>query len=307
MERQLKIVSHSNHNFHNSPYAAAASRTRLTDVNAQHHPEDPATPPQVAAFFDLDKTVIATSSAHAFGREFLHNGLISASEAIELYLAKASFMLGGHSGEQMDTSRDQLADMVSGWDVAQVREIASQALHTVVTPTIYAEARELIESHQAAGHDVIIISASATLLVELIAAELGVDTVVGTELAVLDGKFTGEVSFYCKGPAKAEAMRRLAAEHGYDLTASYAYSDSATDIPMLETVGNPAAVNPDRQMKKSALENSWDILSFRNPVPLFQPPTAREVTIGTSVLAGLAAVTVGGLWWAKRTTSRGSA
>lgn len=306
MARKLEMVDPTGHIIHSSPYADAPPRIRLADVSQQDHEQGTASPSRVAAFFDLDKTVIATSSAHAFGKEFLHNGLITPSEAIGLYLAKASFMRGGQSSDQMDSSRDQLTDMVAGWDVARVREIAAETLHTVLTPTIYAEARELIESHRAAGHDVIIISASATVLVELIAQELGVDTVVGTELAELDGKFTGEVSFYCKGPAKADAMRQLAAERGYDLAASYAYSDSATDIPMLEAIGLPAAVNPDRQMKKMALANSWNILSFRNPVPLFQPPTAREITIGSSVIAGLAAVTVGGLWWAKR-TSRGSA
>lgn len=306
MARTLEMIDPTGHIPHSSLYTDALSRITLNPVSQQDQEQDTQSPGRVAAFFDLDKTVIATSSAHAFGKEFLHNGLITPTEAVGLYLAKASFMLGGLSNDQMDSSRDQLADMVAGWDVARVREIAAETLHTVVTPTIYAEARELIESHRAAGHDVIIISASATVLVELIAKELGVDTVVGTELAELDGKFTGEISFYCKGPAKADAMRQLAVARDYDLTASYAYSDSATDIPMLEVVGQPAAVNPDRQMKKTALANGWDILSFRNPIPLFQPPTAREITIGSSVLAGLAAVTVGGLWWAKR-ASRGSA
>ncbi|WP_156229859.1 HAD family hydrolase [Corynebacterium occultum] len=262
-------------------------------------------PRRVAAFFDLDKTVIATSSAHAFGKEFMHNGLISTAEAIELSMSKATYMFSGHNSTQMDSSRDQLATMVTGWDVEQVRAIASDALHHVVTPTIYAEARELIEKHRAAGHEVIIISASATMLVELIAEELGVDQVVATEMETSEGKFTGEISFYCKGPAKAEAMRRLAEENHYDLDASYAYSDSATDIPMLEVVGNPTAVNPDRQMKKKSLENGWEILSFRNPVPLFQAPSARELTIGSSLFAGVAAA-VGGLLWARR-ARRGTA
>lgn len=303
MASEPEKINFNDHLFHTSPYQNASPRTRLTSVTNREVEHVAGTPGRVAAFFDLDKTVIATSSAHAFGREFLNNGLISASEAFGLYLAKASFMLGGQSSEQMDSSRDQLTDLVAGWDVNQVRAIASEALHTVVTPTIYQEARELIESHRAAGHDVIIISASATQLVDLIAAELGVDRVVATELEVVDGKFTGAVDFYCKGAAKAEAMHRLAEELGYDLAASYAYSDSATDIPMLEVVGNPAAVNPDRQMKKNALENGWDILSFRNPVPLFHPPTARDVTIGTGVIAGLAALTVGGVWWARRVSS----
>lgn len=305
MQTKPARVNLSSHAFHSSHYAHGLHSVRLTDVTHQEQRSAVIGPRRVAAFFDLDKTVIATSSAHAFGKEFLHNGLISPGEALEISMSKATYMFSGHSSSQMDSSRDQLASMVTGWDVEQVRAIAAEALHHVVTPTIYAEARELIEKHRAAGHEVIIISASATMLVELIAAELGVDQVVATEMETSAGKFTGEISFYCKGPAKATAMRRLAAANHYDLSASYAYSDSATDIPMLEAVGNPTAVNPDRQMKKKSLENGWEILSFRNPVPLFQAPGARELTIGSSLFAGVAAA-VGGLLWARR-ARRGTA
>lgn len=256
--------------------------------------------PRQAAFFDLDKTIIATSSAHAYGREFMHNGLISTTEALQMSLAKASYVMAGHSSEQMDASRDQLTTLVSGWDVDEVQRITESALHTVVAPTIYSEARELIRFHQSAGHDVIIISASASQLVRPIAAELGVDKVVATELEIVDGRFTGEILTYLKGEAKADAMRGLAQEHGYDMSESFAYSDSSTDIPMLELVGNPVAVNPDRAMKKAALERGWEIRSFKDPVPLFQMPNARDISIGAGVLAGLVAVTAGGIWFAQR-------
>lgn len=262
--------------------------------------------PRVAAFFDLDKTIIATSSAFAFGREFMHNGLITTSEALQMSLAKATYMIAGQSSEQMDSTRDQLAALVAGWSVEQVRTIASETMHNVVTPAIYAEARELIAFHRNAGHDVIIISASASHLVDLIAEELGIDRVVATELEVKDGRFTGEILFYCKGAAKAQAITDLAAENNYDLSVSYAYSDSATDIPMLQAVGKPIAVNPDRAMKKAALENGWEIRTFRDPVPLFQMPSPREISIGASIVAVISAAAAGGIWWAQR-GRRGSA
>lgn len=255
---------------------------------------------RVAAFFDLDKTIIATSSAFAFGKEFMHNGLITPAEALQMSLAKANFMFSGLSSEQMDSTRDQMATMVKGWSVEEVRQIATETMHSVVTPAIYAEARELIQFHQAAGHEVVIISASAKILVELIANELGVDKVVATDLEAKDGHFTGEILHFCKGPAKSEAILRIASEEGIDLDASYAYSDSATDIPMLEMVGNPVAVNPDRPMKKKALEAGWDMRVFKDPVPLFTMPNAREVGIGASVVAGLAALVAGGIWLAQR-------
>ncbi|MEJ5997738.1 HAD family hydrolase [Corynebacterium sp. H130] len=252
--------------------------------------------PKVAAFFDLDKTIIATSSAYAFGREFMSSGLISPKAALQMSLAQATYILAGHSGEQMDRTRDQLTAMIAGWELEQVRQIAEETMKNVVSPAIYQEARDLIRFHQNLGHDVIIISASATELVTPIAKELGVHHIVATELATKDGVLTGEVLFYAKGPAKAEEIKRLAQERGYDLDRSFAYSDSATDIPMLETVGNAVAVNPDRALRRAALANDWEIKSFRNPVPLFTVPSTKEVSIGTGVFVAVAALTAGGFW-----------
>lgn len=269
-------------------------------MTAQNHSETPATrtPARrpVAAFFDLDKTIIATSSAYAFGKEFMHNGLITPADALQISLAKATYMMMGQTSEQMDSSRDQLTAMVRGWKVDEVEHIVHETLHTVVTPAIYAEARELIDFHKAAGHTVVIISASAETLVRPIAEELGVDVIAATELEVIDGEFTGEILHYRKGPAKAEAVLDIAEELGIALEDSFAYSDSATDIPMLELVGHPVAVNPDRPLKKHALENSWDIRAFKDPVPLFTLPNAREVGIGAGVVAGVAAVVAAGFW-----------
>lgn len=261
---------------------------------------------RTAAFFDLDKTIIATSSAFAYGREFMNNGLISHAEAMQMSLAKASYVMVGQSSEQMDSTRDHLAALISGWDVEEVLRIAEEALHNVVTPAIYSEARELIRFHRSAGHDIVIVSASASQLARPIAAELGIDDIIATELEIVDGRFTGEILSYLKGPAKSEAMMRLAEERGYDMSASYAYSDSATDIPMLQAVGNPVAVNPDRAMKKAALEHGWEIRTFKDPVPLFQMPGAKEIGIGAGVLAGIVAVAAGSIWAAGRGRPRAS-
>lgn len=251
-------------------------------------------PERVAAFFDLDKTIIATSSAFAYGREFLHNGLITPHDAMSLSLAKASYMFAGQSSAQMDSTRDQLTAMVAGWSEKQVREIVHETMHSVLTPAIYSEARELIQGHQQAGHEVIIISASARQLVEPIAKELDIDKVISTELEIIDGKFTGTVEFYYKGSAKADAITELVDEHGYDLQHSFAYSDSVTDAPMLELVGYPVAVNPDRALKKLALERGWEIRSFKDPAPLFQMPGAKEIGIGAGLLAGVIALITAG-------------
>lgn len=254
---------------------------------------------KIAAFFDLDKTIIATSSAFAYGKEFMAHGLITRQEALDLYLTKAQYMFVGQSSEKMDVTRDALAQMVAGWPVDEVIRITAESMHTVVTPAIYSEARELIEQHKAQGHEVVIISASAEILVKPIAQELGIDTVVATGMEVVDGKLTGTITRYLKGDAKAEAAVEFAKTRGYDLAESFAYSDSATDIPMLEAVGNPVAVNPDRALKKHAIANGWDIKTFKNPEPLIQMPNAREITIGASVIAGATAIAVAGTFVAR--------
>lgn len=252
------------------------------------------------AFFDLDKTIIATSSAYAYGKEFFNSGLITPAEALQMSMAKASYMFSGHSSEQMDASKDQLSQMVAGWDVEEIKKIASETMHEVVVPTIYAEARDLINRHRGQGRDVVIISASASTLVEPIAAELGVKTVIASRLEEKDGKFTGNITFYCKGPAKAQAIAALSAEKSYELAQSFAYSDSVTDLPMLEAVGTPVAVNPDRALRKIAQERGWEIQTFKNPVPLVPLPSGKKLSIGTGVLVGLAAVTTGIFWTIKR-------
>lgn len=200
----------------------------------------------------------------------------------------------------MDATRDYLTQLVTGWSVDDINRITSATMRNVVTPAIYAEARELISDHQRAGRDVIIISASPAILVEPIARELGVERVVATELEVVDGKLTGTITRYLKGDAKAEAVANFAAAHGYDLGSSYAYSDSATDIPMLAAVGHPVAVNPDRALRKHAAEHGWQVRTFKNPEPLIQVPNAREVGIGAGVLAGVTALCAAGVWVAQR-------
>jgi phosphoserine phosphatase len=153
---------------------------------------------------------------------------------------------------------------------------------------------------------VVIVSSSGAEVVAPIGAMLGADRVVATRMAVVDGVFTGDIEQYVYGPAKAEAMRGLAAEEGYDLAASYAYSDSVTDLPMLEAVGHPHAVNPDRALRRAALTRGWPVLDFSRPVPLrrrlgrIPVPTAGEA----AAAVGAGAATAGLAWYARRRRNR---
>jgi HAD superfamily hydrolase (TIGR01490 family) len=258
--------------------------------------------PRTAAFFDLDKTVIAKSSTLTFGRSFYQGGLINRRAALRTAYTQFVFLAGGADHEQMERMRRYLSAMCRGWDVQQVRDIIAETLHDLIDPIIYDEAASLIEKHHLAGRDVVIVSTSGSVMVEPIGEMLGADRVVATRMVVgQDGRFTGEVEYYAYGPTKAEAIRELAESEGYDLDRCYAYSDSATDLPMLETVGHPHAVNPDRTLRREALTRGWPILDFHRPVrlkqrlPAFSTPSRPVLVAAATVGAAAAAALV---WYA---------
>ncbi|MFJ4524514.1 HAD family hydrolase [Streptomyces sp. NPDC088810] len=261
--------------------------------------------PRAAAFFDLDKTVIAKSSTLTFSKSFYQGGLINRRAALRTAYAQFVFLAGGLDHDQMERMREYLSALCRGWNVQQVREIVAETLHDLIDPIIYDEAASLIEEHHAAGRDVVIVSTSGAEVVEPIGELLGADRVVATRMVVgEDGCFTGEVEYYAYGPTKAEAIRELAASEGYDLDRCYAYSDSATDLPMLRTVGHPHAVNPDRALRREALARGWPVLEFRHPVPLkkrlpgFSVPPRPALVAAAAI--GAAAATAGLVWYANR-------
>ncbi|WP_395361314.1 HAD family hydrolase [Streptomyces sp. YH02] len=261
--------------------------------------------PRTAAFFDLDKTVIAKSSTLTFSKSFYRGGLISRRAALRTAYIQFVFLAGGADHDQMERMREYLSALCKGWNVAQVKELVAETLHDLIDPIIYDEAASLIEEHHAAGRDVVIVSTSGAEVVEPIGEMLGADRVVATRMVVgEDGCFTGEVEYYAYGPTKADAVRELAESEGYDLSRCYAYSDSATDIPMLEAVGHPYAVNPDRALRREAVAREWPVLAFEKPVRLKQrlpefrmPP---RPTLVAAAAVGAAAVGAGLVWYAAR-------
>jgi HAD superfamily hydrolase (TIGR01490 family) len=262
---------------------------------------DPGAGHRVAAFFDLDKTIIASSSTLAFSRPFYQGGLINRRAALRSAYARLMFVQHGTDAEQVERMRAHLTSLCRGWDVEQVRSIVDETLHDIVDPLIYAEAAELIREHREQGHDVVVVSASGEEMVGPIAALVGATHCAATRMAVEDGRYTGEIDFYCYGEQKADAMRELAAANGYDLAACHAYTDSITDLPMLEAVGHPAAVNPNRPLRKVATQREWPVLAFSAPVPLrarIATPTGGVVVAATAV--GLGAAVAGVTWYGMR-------
>ena len=170
-----------------------------------------------AAFFDLDKTIIAKSSTLAFSREFQAGGLISRRAMLRSAYAQFVFFTGGADHDQMDKMREFMSQLCAGWDVATVRDIVHETLTTIVEPLVYDEAVTLIEEHRAAGRDIVIVSASGAEVVEPIGEMLGADRVIATRMEIADGRYTGNIDYYAYAEEKARAIEHLAATVGYDL------------------------------------------------------------------------------------------
>lgn len=251
---------------------------------------------RIAAFFDLDKTIIAKSSTLAFSKPFFDQGLINRRAVLKSSYAQFLFLLSGADHDQMERMRAHIASMCAGWDVEQVRSIVAETLHDIVDPLVFAEAADLIADHKLRGHDIVVVSASGEEIVGPIAEALGADISTATRMEVENGRYNGTVEFYCYGEGKVEAMNSLAASHNYELSQSYAYSDSVTDLPMLRAVGHPTAVNPDRALRKEAASLGWPILTFSNPVSLrsrLQRPSGT--TVAASAAVGLSAIAAGAI------------
>ncbi|WP_432476284.1 HAD family hydrolase [Nocardioides sp. GXQ0305] len=250
-----------------------------------------------AAFFDLDKTIIAKSSTLAFSKPFQAGGLISRRAVLRSAYAQFVYAVGGADHDQMEKMRAFMSQLCAGWDVATVREIVADTLYNIVEPLVYDEAVSLMAEHRLAGRDIVIVSTSGAEVVEPIGAMLGADRVVATRLEIVDGRYTGEIEYYAYAEEKARAMADLARTEGYDLDASYGYSDSSTDVPMLEAVGHPHAVNPDKELRRVATSRGWPVLVFDKPVALRSrvPLPPRTPTLAALAVGG--ALALGGLVW----------
>jgi HAD superfamily hydrolase (TIGR01490 family) len=248
-----------------------------------------------AAFFDLDKTVIAKGSIPAFGGPLRRGGLISRRVVVRAIVGQLLYLQFGADQERMAKIRESMLSLTRGWPREQVRQIVRESLLETVEPLIYNEALELMEAHRRAGDRIYLVSASPQEIVAPLAELLGADGAIASEAEVdADGLYTGRLAVYASGQGKVDAVQRLAATAGIDLRHSSAYSDSATDVPLLEAVGHPVAVNPDRALAKVARDRGWEVRQFSKPVRLRNRVTVRTpvLTTGLALAAGAAV-----LWW----------
>jgi len=252
-----------------------------------------------AAFFDLDKTVITKASIAAFSGHFRRGGLIKRRTVLRAIGSQLIYVQMGADEERMKKIRESVLALTRGWDRDRVREIVRETLLETVEPLIYAEALELMASHHLAGQRVYLVSASPEEIVLPMAELLGADGALCSRAEVDDeGRYTGRMAFFADGQHKAEAITELARTLDLDLSASTAYSDSATDVPMLELVGRPVAVNADRALGKLARDRGWETCQFVKPVRLRDRAVTAAPMVTSVTLAGVAVAL--GLWGRRR-------
>ena len=215
-----------------------------------------------AAFFDLDRTLMAGSSAFQFGRASYEAGLLSRRQLARDAWANVRFRLQGSTDEATDALRERIFTSIEGVRVVELQRLGPRVLAGVL-PRIYPQMLDVAYAHQDAGRKVYIVTAASQEMAEVLAHVLVFDGGLGSRSEIEDGRYTGRPDgpfTYREG--KALEMRRLAAEEGIDLAESYAYSDSESDLPMMRAVGHPVAVNPDRALARVAAAEGWEVMRF---------------------------------------------
>lgn len=217
---------------------------------------------KAAAFFDLDRTIIGGSSVFVFGWVAYRQGMVPTSQLLKDAANAAAFKLQGASDAKTEAVKARILEAIEGVEVSTLMGLADEVL-PMLLDDVRREARGLIDLHAAADRDTYIVSASPVEIVSRFAEAMEMTGGIGTVAEIENDIYTGELAEpFCYGEGKAIALQKIAAEKGYDLTRSYAYTDSAGDLPMLEVVGHPVAVNPDSALEAVAYHRGWPIVEF---------------------------------------------
>ena len=218
---------------------------------------------RAAAFFDLDKTLMAGSSGMQFARVATRHGLVGRRQLASWAVEHLRYRLRGTTDERTTEVLRVARETIAGVPARDLERMNPEVMAAIL-PRVYPQMLDEVHAHQDAGRATFIVSAAGNGVVEPLAAVLGMDGGIGTRYEVgEDGAFSGRFDGpFVYGEGKVEAMRIFASEHGIDLAASYAYSDSISDLPMLRAVGHPVAVNPDPPLAALAREEGWQTLRF---------------------------------------------
>jgi HAD superfamily hydrolase (TIGR01490 family) len=237
-----------------------------------------------AAFFDLDKTLLPGSSLFPLAREAYRQRYFTLRDVARMTVYQLRYQIVGSEIQgAMEQARAKTLELIAGQPREEVIEFGRSVAREELLPRLYPQAVELMLRHKQAGREVYIASSSPEDYLALLAEELGIDGVIGTRAKVVEGKYTGELDGpMVHGPEKAARVEQLAKERDIDLARSFAYSDSINDLPMLELVGNPVAMNPDYRLASLARKRGWQIIDFR--------VTRRRTLIASAAGGGAAAV-----------------
>ncbi|HEY8304784.1 MAG TPA: HAD-IB family hydrolase [Solirubrobacteraceae bacterium] len=240
---------------------------------------------RAAAFFDLDRTLMAGSSGIYFARAAFESGMITRRRLLRDVLENLRFRLRGSTDERADAVRTRVGELIAGVPVRDLERLTPRVLSGVL-PRIYPQMLQRAYNHQEAGRRVYIVTAALQEMADLLARVLVFDGGVGSRLEVRDGRYTGRAAApfnYREG--KVLSINELAQREGLDLSSSYAYSDSESDLPMLRAVGHPVVVNPDRELTRIAKSEGWEIVRLDRLAP--------RLKIAAALAAGTAAAGLG--------------
>jgi len=236
-----------------------------------------------AAFFDLDRTLISGASVFPFGVEAWRAGLLKNSDIAKYAAGALAFLAFGDKGDKSEGTRAAILGHVDGVSVEMLDEVSAKVLPKLID-RVRPESHKLLQMHHDAGREMWIVSASPYGIVAPLADTLGMTGAIATRGKVIEGHYSAELEGpFVYGAGKADAIARLATERNYDLVASYAYSDSISDLPMLELVGHPVAVNPDSRLENTAHDRGW-------PVVIFARKTKRAMALGLGTTAAAGAL-----------------
>lgn len=258
---------------------------------------DPAVPPEtIGAFFDVDETLVRGASAFWAAREMFSHGFFGIKELQYVARQTLRYVLMGENKGKIAEYADRAASLMEGNSVEQLQQLSEGLYDQYFVPNVYKATYDRLVAHRAAGHQVWLISATPWLIAEVFANRLGVAGGIGTRLQVSGGEILGKLEgSMVHGPGKVTVLQEVVDKHNIDLGQSWAYSDSANDIPLLSSVGNPVAVNPDQKLLEHARHHDWEILQARDRRDIL-----RRSAIKYGIVIGLGS----GILWVLRSIFR---
>jgi HAD superfamily hydrolase (TIGR01490 family) len=222
-------------------------------------------PQKIGAFFDIDNTIMRGASIFHLARGLFARKILSATDLANFAIAQGKFLtIGSENLSDMARITEDALSFVTGRTSEEVIGLSEEIYDEIMADKVWPGTVQLARTHRAAGHQVWLVSAAPIELANIIATRLGLSGAIATVSEIENGVYTGRLKNQpMHGEQKAIAIEKLAIEHGLDLVHSFAYSDSSNDIPLLNSVGNPTAINPDSALRNHARQNNWPILDFR--------------------------------------------